>query len=130
MSWLVEDKIIQEAITGTAIINEEDVEKRPEKVPASILDENVCLISCRKYFTHDAWDIVEEVMRCVQKNPLYYCGCITNPINDETENSIYCDSCLLWYHFKCITTVTKHWFCLSCYSETSHFFGDFTKTLL
>ena len=84
MSWLVEDRIIQEAITGTAIINEEDVETRPEKVLASILDENVCLISCRKYFTHDTWDIVEEV---VQKHPLYYCGYCSNPIN-ETENSI------------------------------------------
>ena len=118
MSWLIEDRIIQEAVTGTAIINEEDVETRPEKVPASTLDENVCLISCRKYFTHDDWDIVEDVMRCVQKNPLYYCGCCTNPINDEIENSIQCDSCLLWYYFKCITRATKvkHWFCLSCYS--------------
>ena len=72
LSWLVEDRIIQEAITGTAIINEKDVETRSEKVLVSILHENVCLVSCRKYMTHmhDAWDTVEEVMRCVQKNPL------------------------------------------------------------
>ena len=43
LSWLAEDKMIQEAITGRAIINEEDVETQPEKAPASILNENVCL---------------------------------------------------------------------------------------
>ena len=47
LSWVVEERIIQEAIAGTDIINAEDVGTRPEK---SHCDKNV---SCRKYFTHE-----------------------------------------------------------------------------
>ena len=81
LSWIVDGKLVPEAVSGRAIINEEDVETQPEKVPASILDENVFLNSCRKYFTHDTWACVEQLIICLQKNPVYYCGRCTNPIN-------------------------------------------------
>ena len=117
MSWIVDGTLVPEAVSGRAIINEEDVETQPEKVPASILNENVFLNSCRKYFTDDAWAYVEQLIICLQKNPVYYCGHCTNPIDDSTENSVKCSSCLIWFHYKCVTKVTKakHWFCTSCY---------------
>ena len=41
LSWIVDSTLISDAISGRAIINEQDVETQPEKVPAYILDENV-----------------------------------------------------------------------------------------
>ena len=104
-------------ISGRAIINEEDVETKPEKVPACIIDENVCLKSCQKYFTYDAWACVEQLVGYIEKHPVYYCGRCNKQIDDTTENSVQCGSCLVWCHLKCVKKVskTRHWFCNSCY---------------
>ena len=62
----------------------------------------MCLSSCRKYFTSDAWLALEGVIAAIATNPCYFCGRCTNPINDDTENSFLCDSCLIWYHYRCV----------------------------
>lgn len=117
MSWIVDSTLISDAISGRAIINKQDVETQPEKVPAYILDENVFFKCCQKYFTHDAWACVEQLIACIEKHPVYYCGRCTNPIDDTKENSVQCSSCLIWCHYKCVTkfSKTKPWFCTSCY---------------
>ena len=52
-------------------------------------------------------------------NPCYLYERCTNPINDGTENSILCDSCLIWYHYRSVyikkQPKSKHQFCYSCY---------------
>ena len=40
LSWIIDSALISDAISGRAIINEQDVETQPEKVPAYILYEN------------------------------------------------------------------------------------------
>ena len=69
------------AIKGK-IIEEDEVEVRPEKVATSCLDENVCLESCRKYCSADAWMVITSVVDVIRSNPVYYCGMCTNPISD------------------------------------------------
>ena len=117
LSWIVDSALISHMISGRAIINEEDVETKPEKVPACIIDENVCLKSCQKYFTYDAWACVEQLVGYIEKHPVYYCGRCNKQIDDTTENSVQCGSCLVWCHLKCVKKVskTRHWFCNSCY---------------
>ena len=109
-----------DAISGM-MIDEDQVEVRPEKISASCLDENVCLESCRKYFSEDAWMAVVNLMDTIRKKPVWYCGRCTNPISDESESSVVCDCCLSWYHFKCLnlkqSPKSKLWFCQSCYSH-------------
>ena len=39
------------------------MECRPEKIPCSVLDENVSIYLVRPYFTVDAWLIVEEIVK-------------------------------------------------------------------
>ena len=41
--WFADTQIAKEAIDRTQIINEEDIEMRPEMVSSSCTDENVCL---------------------------------------------------------------------------------------
>ncbi len=101
LSWFVDSDIAASAIDGEVIeINE--VEVRPENVPASCLDENVCLQSCWKYCSEDAWLKITSVVEAIRVNPVWYCGSCTNPILDETESSIVCDCCLMWIHFECL----------------------------
>ena len=61
LHWFVDEDVAQAAISGEIIIEEKDVEAKPKRVPASCLDENVCLESCRKYFTQDAWEALQAV---------------------------------------------------------------------
>ena len=116
----MEPAVADAALAGT-IIEEEQVEMRPEKVPASCLDENVCIMSCRKYFSRDAWKALSQVMELKKRDTMWYCGRCDCPIMDSSENSIVCDCCLVWYHFKCIglrqSPKSRVWFCRSCYSH-------------
>ena len=55
LTWFVDLQIAKDTIDGSRIIEEDDVEMRPEMVSSSCTDENVCLDMCRKYCTREAW---------------------------------------------------------------------------
>ena len=102
------------AIMESRIV-EEDVEVRAEKVPTACIDENVCLESCRKYCTTDAWLVIMDVVAAIRNNPVWYCGRCTRPISDDTQSSLVCECCLGWFHFQCLIIKqppkAKLWFC-------------------
>ena len=54
--------MVQDAFDGK-LIEEEQVECRPEKIPNSVLDENVNVHLVHSYFTNDAWLIVEDILK-------------------------------------------------------------------
>ena len=104
----VNKKLLQQHISGSAgkvvmlkDISKCEVEVRPNHVPSSCLDENVSLTIVQKYFSPDAWSVVCNVVNMIRKSPVWYCGRCTKAICDETENSIVCESCLMWFHFVC-----------------------------
>ena len=43
LSWFVDVEVANSAIAGDKIVEENDIEVRPEKISVSCLDENVCL---------------------------------------------------------------------------------------
>ena len=63
------------------LIQEDGVEILPECITASCLDDQVHLDPCKKYFTQDGWMAVHNVVEAIKKNPAYYCGSCTRPIN-------------------------------------------------
>ena len=117
--WFVDLQVAEAALTRKQLVEECDVEVRPECVPSSCLDENVCLTSIRKYFTPDAWCAVMNVVESMKKNAVWFCGSCTKSICDDTENSIVCESCLTWFHFECVSLKKhpkcKQWFCRKCH---------------
>ena len=56
--------------TPGKLVEEEDVEVRPEKLPDGILDENIDIHLIRRYFSNDAWLMVMDVIKQKQDNPV------------------------------------------------------------
>ena len=73
LSWFVHNDIATAAIMEGRIIEEEDVEVRPEKVPTVCIDENVCLETCRKHCTTDAWLVIRMLLQLLGTTP---CGIV------------------------------------------------------
>ena len=113
LQWFVNVGVANSVLKNQKqLIEEEQVEVCPEKLPDAVLDENVVVHLIRKYFSHDAWLLINSV---VQKkiNSIFVC------FHDaDACASIACDHCLSWFHMKCVGLVhgpkTKYWFCRSC----------------
>ena len=114
-NWFVDKTVVQDAFDGK-LIEEEQVECRPEKIPNSDLDENVDVHLVHSYFTNDAWLIVKDVLKRKTKSTSWICHSCNHDLH--TQASIICESCLQWYHFQCVGVMAqpkkKNWFCHSC----------------
>ena len=119
LKWFVDNDIAQTAMDSGVLIEEKSVETIPDKVTAACVDKKVCLYQCKKYFTGDAWLAVESVVSAIKSNPVYHCGSCNFNIDDASDNSIQCDSCLTWFHFECLNITrapkNKVWFCCVCH---------------
>ena len=121
LSWFVEKELVDKAVRMRQLIEEEDVECKPENVSDAVADETVDICLVRKYFTVDAWMLVEDVVQRKSDKMFWTCRSCYHDLHSEA--AIICDACLLWYHFKCVGLSTlpksKNWFCRSCYAETA-----------
>ena len=123
----VDPPIIRAAMRDDKLIEEEHVECRPEKIPCSILDENVDICLVRPYFTNDAWLIVEDAVKrkksfedaVKRKKSFDVWFCATCQASLEGTQAIICELCLRWYHFSCVGISSqpkkRNWFCRQCY---------------
>ena len=48
LSWFVDDKVAERALKHNDLVEEEDVECKPERLPDAVLDENVDIHLARK----------------------------------------------------------------------------------
>jgi len=119
ISWFVDKKVAERALMAHQLIEEEEVECRPERIPDAVVDENVDVHLVRRHFSSDAWLLIESVVK--QKAKMTW-TCQTCYHDLHTEQSIVCDSCLLWFHFKCVGLTrqpkSRNWFCRSCYAAS------------
>lgn len=117
LQWFVEAEVADDVLKkSVGLIEEEEVEVRPEKIPDAVCDENVDIHLIRKFFTPDAWLVVAQVTEQKKKSILVcsYCS------HDADEYpSIFCDRCLSWFHMKCVGLThgpkTRNWFCRKCH---------------
>ena len=118
----MEESVACQAIEFDDIIQEEDIECRPEKIPASALDENVDICSIRKYFSYDAWLLVEDIIKQKKEKMIWLCAVCQKDLN--SDESIAYDSCLLWHHFTCVSVKkqpkAKAWFCRKCHLSAAN----------
>ena len=111
-------EVANDAIDGNLLIEEEHVECKPERIPDSVLDENVDISLICHYFSSDAWLLLDTVIKTKMKNVVWICHTCHHDLHREI--SIICDACLLWYHFQCVGLKAqpkgRQWFCRPCYS--------------
>ena len=108
------------------LIGEDDVECQPDKIPSAIIDENVDIYQVRKYFSQDAWCLLEHVVSQKAKNMTWMCTvCYHDLHSPGAEPSVICDACLRWYHFSCVGLLkqpkAKQWFCRPCRAAAKNY---------
>ena len=91
----------------------------PERLPDAVLDENVDVNLIRKFFTHDAWLVVMDVVGQKRSKAVYVCKHCYHDLDEEL--SIIFDHCLSWHHLKCVglkqPPKSKNWYCRVCHSH-------------
>ena len=119
LGWFVDEDVAEAThkSLGKKLIEEEDVETRPERVPNAVIDENVDIHLIRKYFSNDAWLVVTDLVLQKQRNPVYVCKSCYHDLHKQP--SIMCDHCLMWYHIQCTglkhEPKAKYWYCRDCH---------------
>lgn len=117
LSSLSTSQAMGEAIAGKRLLYLRDVLPVRRISDTVRDDEMVDIHRVQKYFDRNAWFLVLKSSR--EKNSIdFVCFVCTKVINNECDDSIACDRCLLWSHFKC-TSLNKrpknrNWFCASC----------------
>ena len=57
----------------------------------------MCIQSIQKYFSRETRCALTNVLDVLRSNLVWYCGICAREINEKTEDSMKCDSCLTWY---------------------------------
>ena len=108
---------VGEAIAGHRFLTKDDI-LPVGKISDTVRDEEIVDIHrVAKYFEKDAWLSVLKSTK--EKSRIdFVCSVCAKMINDESEDSIACDRCLLWTHFTCTSLKSRpknrNWFCKSC----------------
>ena len=68
------------------------------------MDENVCIGHFRKYFSFDAWNLLEATMDTMRTQGSWTCSVCH--IDLHASESICCDGCLDWVHLTDYTPLT------------------------
>lgn len=108
---------VGEAIAGHRFLAKDDIFP-VGKISDTVRDgEIVDIHRVEKYFEKDAWLSVLEPTK--EKTRVdFVCSVCAKMINDESEDSIACDRCLLWTHFTCTSLKSRpknrNWFGKSC----------------
>ena len=119
LNCFVDKEVAERVMRGGDLIEEEEVEPCPEKIPRKCLDENVCISQVKKYFSFDGWSVLENSIEVMRTRGSWTCSKCCNEL--DSGQSIVCDSCLEWCHLDCAglkrVPKAKHWFCRFCHSN-------------
>ena len=122
LSWIIKD-FSKETHMRKNCIKKSDI-KCLDNIPVKISDEKVVNIRrIHKYCTGTAWAVIEQIMS-KKKKEKWFCKVCCKQCKTSGKDilpSIGCDSCLDWYHTKCINmkafTKSKYWMCRNCYRD-------------
>ncbi|CAN8031315.1 unnamed protein product [Ixodes persulcatus] len=110
---LIPQRTRTEVLQGKMLLNEDQVETIPSRIPETVLDEDVNLRSVQKYFTEDGWAAVLAAVKMKKKSRKWRC----NEWRDlfKKDPSMVCDLCLRWFHQVCTAFTSRNrnssWFC-------------------
>ena len=114
--------LVSEESARTALENHSKLTKKDvyASVPPSITEDCVSVHSVKECFTPAAWREVLQKVDAVRQKPIWHCGRCGDEIEDECENCVFCDRCLIWLHYRCTkpkpkkAPASEYWFCSNC----------------
>ena len=73
LSWFVDQHTIEKVLdeNNPLLIQENEMEIRPERVPMKCLNENVSLIGIKQCFSFNAWKVIENVVKLLNENGIW-----------------------------------------------------------
>jgi len=117
LSFVTSEIAAAESLAGKRLLKEEDILSLHEISDAIKDNENIDINRIQRYFTTEGWLSLIK-MKTMKTDTTFFCSTCGKGINDRTQDSIACDRCLLWSHFKCTNLKNKpkksHWYCTSC----------------
>lgn len=119
LSWFVGKKNAVDIICNEEEFDDEMIETQVKKLPASIVNEEVCVDLLSQFCSSSRILItLKELKDKKKRNPSWSCGTCKKGL--KRCRSICCDRCFIWSHFNC-TGMDKNpvgdWFCLACIAE-------------
>ncbi|KAL8610953.1 hypothetical protein ACOMHN_042569 [Nucella lapillus] len=116
LGWFVGPDKASDALNIQLLIGEEDVEQDPIAIPEACLDDSVNVDRLHRYFDGDGWTAVQHVYQQKSQDPHWECLQCQQDLH--TQDSIRCDSCMMWFHLTCQSLRSapkkKYWYCGSC----------------
>ena len=117
LCWFASRDTAEAALYGRRRLTEEDITMSAKS--GACLDDHVCLNELQKYCEPQAWEAVQRVAELLKVEGVWYCAMCTVSLVDD--DCVACESCLQWYHFKCVTLTkapsAKVWFCKGCKTQ-------------
>ena len=91
---------------GGRALSEEAVECIPANLPSALKDDNIDIMMIRRFFDNDGWASLYSSYKIRLDLP-YICppcgGDADKSPTGSPEESIFCDSCIEWFHYSCTT---------------------------
>jgi len=117
LDWILPHDLVEKAQRGEKINCKQlgDLNLAP-----NLLDENVNWAGVQSYFSNAAWSKISNAMAVLEENPEWKCRTCSQDLSLLT--SAVCESCLYWYHLKCVGLFAAPkkavWFCRLCYGDS------------
>lgn len=114
IEWLTNKTVVNKVRKDKYLIQSKDI-KHYSDVFNGIIENEVDINTVKSYCSNDAWKKIIAVLKQKKKNITWVCPLCNNDIGAD-QNSILCDSCLIWHHMDCVKLKQngKYWFCDTC----------------
>lgn len=111
--WLLKEKA-KDCLDYGHVITDKDVPKHGD-MANELLDENVNISVVFKHFTTLAFTKAEHMLKMKRLKVKWMCHVCSEEADGHT---IGCETCLKWYHLKCVSLKKKpkirNWICRQC----------------
>lgn len=99
--FLQKDKIKQIMYNNELITETYISDLLPDKINCMLFENRVQINEIQQFFTAKAFKQFQELLKIRKTIKNYFCTICSNEIIDDIHDSICCDGCLKWLHFKC-----------------------------
>lgn len=113
-TWLGRDSIhIKKILSCQALLKKEHIEHISlSNLKDSFSDKDVKIAILSKYCEPGVLEKLTGIIAEKQEGNIYHCDVCGKLAEEDT---VRCDSCLIWYHFECVQYERqKQWFCSIC----------------